>query len=282
MTGHTHQNAPTEFVDAGGIRFAYRRFGKPGTVPLVMMQHFTGNMDNWDPYVTDGFARDREVILFNNAGVSTTGGETPSTVAGMARDAISFVDAIGVKTCDLLGFSLGGFVAQQMALDRPELIRRLLLVGTGPQGGDGMDKFSPEVQHIFFERKYAEPDEIWLDAFFTQSESSQTAGRAFLQRLRARKENRDPPSDMKAAQAQLAAVAAWGSPRTNPFAYLKGISHPALVINGHTDIILPTINSFHLSQHLPNAQLIIYPDSNHGSQYQYPDAFIAHVTQFLQ
>jgi pimeloyl-ACP methyl ester carboxylesterase len=281
MTAFTHHTAPTQFVENGGIRFAYRRFGKSGGVPLVLFQHFTGNMDNWDPAVTEGLARDREVILFNNAGISTTNGETPVSVAGMARDAAAFIDALGLKTCDLLGFSLGGMVAQQLALDRPRLVRKVVLVGTGPQGGDGMDKFSPEVQSIFFEKKYEPGDLIWLDLFFSTSEASQATGRAFLERVRARKDNRDPPSDMKVAQAQLTAVAEWGAPRINRFAYLKGITQPALVINGNDDIILPTINSYHLAQNLPNAELIIYPDANHGSQYQNPERFVAHVGMFL-
>ncbi len=172
MSASTHHTAPTQFVEAAGIRFAYRRFGKTGGVPLVLLQHFTGNMDNWDPAVTDGFARDSEVILFNNAGISTTNGETPTSVAGMARDAAAFIDALGLTSCDLLGFSLGGMVAQQLAIDRPRLVRKLILAGTGPQGGDGMDKFSPEVQSIFFEKKYVPGDLIWLDLFFSRSDAS--------------------------------------------------------------------------------------------------------------
>ncbi len=282
MSASTHHTAPTQFVEAAGIRFAYRRFGKTGGVPLVLLQHFTGNMDNWDPAVTDGFARDSEVILFNNAGISTTNGETPTSVAGMARDAAAFIDALGLTSCDLLGFSLGGMVAQQLAIDRPRLVRKLILAGTGPQGGDGMDKFSPEVQSIFFEKKYVPGDLIWLDLFFSRSDASQATGRAFLERMRARKDGRDPPSDLKVAQAQLTAVAEWGAPRSNRFAYLQGITQPALVINGNDDIILPTINSYHLAQNLPNAELIIYPDSNHGSQYQSPERFVAHAGMFLR
>ncbi len=281
MTEFTHQTAPTGFVEANGVRYAYRRFGKAGSVPLVFFQHFTGTMDNWDPAVTDTLARDREVILFNNAGISSTNGETPNSVEAMARDAASFIDALGVKTCDVLGFSLGGMIAQLIALDRPDLVRKLLLVGTGPQGGNGMASFSPEVASIFFERKYEPADEVWLDAMFAHSASSQAAGRLFLDRIRARKENRDPPSDMKVAQAQIAAVSAWGAPRANPFDYLKGITQPALVVNGNNDIILPTINSYIMAETMPNAQLIVYPDSNHGSQYQYPELFCSHVGLFL-
>ena len=138
MPTHTHQTAPTQFVEANGIRFAYRRFGKAGGVPLVFNQHFTGTMDHWDPAVTDGFAKDREVILFDNAGVSSSSGEVPTTIEDMAANAVAFTNALGLKTVDVLGFSIGGFVAQEMTLQAPNLVRRLVLLGTGPRGGRGM------------------------------------------------------------------------------------------------------------------------------------------------
>src|ERR1700676_3080078 len=135
----THQTAPTQFVEAAGIRFAYRRFGRKGGVPLLFFTHFTGTMDHWDPAVTDGFAQDREVILFNNAGVSSSSGEVPASIEEMARHAAAFVDALGIKTLDALGFSMGGLIAQQFTTDRPDLVRRLILVGTGPRSGEGME-----------------------------------------------------------------------------------------------------------------------------------------------
>ena len=280
MTNNSHRTEPTQFVDGAGIRFAYRRFGKGQGVPLVFFQHFTGTMDNWDPVVTDGLARDRRVILFNNAGISSSGGETPNTIAEMARDAAGFIDALGLEQIDLLGFSLGGFVAQQLTLDRPKQVRRLVLVGTGPRSGEGMATLTPEAKAIFG-KTYEVPDELWLEVFFSPTEASQAAGQAFLKRLRARQEHRDPPISEKVVPAQIAAVEEWGARRSDPYAYLKNIKQPVLVINGSNDVIVYTVNSFILQRNLPNAQLIIYPDSNHGSQYQFPELFVAHVKLFL-
>jgi len=267
-------------VEANGAKIAYRRFGNPVGVPLVFFQHFTGTMDNWDPSVIDAFAKDREVILFNNAGISSSGGNVPTSIEEFARYAEALIDVLGLDKVDLLGFSMGGFIAQQIAVDRPHLVRRVVLVGTGPRGGDGMAEFTPEVGEMFG-RDRAVPDELWLEAFFTPSEKSQAAGRAFLERIRARKEDRDPPISEQVAPAQLAAIAAWGVQRTDAFAYLRGIAQPFLVINGSNDIIISSINSFHLQQNLPNAKLILYPDGNHGSQYQYPREFLRDVSAFL-
>src|SRR6266853_3263066 len=146
---HNHQTAPTQFVEANGIRFAYRRFGKAGGVPLVFNMHFTGTMDHWDPVVTDGFAKNREVILFNNAGVSSSSGEVPTTVEKMGANAVAFIKALGLTKVDVLGFSIGGFIAQEIALQVPYLVKRLVLVGTGPRGGEGMAARTPAAQRIF-------------------------------------------------------------------------------------------------------------------------------------
>src|SRR5882757_248782 len=175
MSNYTHRTAPTQFVEAAGIRFAYRRFGGKIDIPLLFFMHFTGTMDHWDPAVTDGFAQDREVILFNNAGVSSSSGEVPTSIEEMA---------------------------QQFAMDRPDLVRKLILVGTGPRGGEGMASLTPEGQEIFG-AKYDPADEVWLRAFFTPSERSQAAGRKYLERQRTRKVNRDPLPNEKAAPAQL-------------------------------------------------------------------------------
>ena len=196
----------------------------------------------------------------------------------MARHAAAFIDALGLKQIDLLGFSLGGLVAQQLTLDRPKLVRRLVLVGTGPRSGEGMATLTPEAKAIFG-KTYAVPDELWLEVFFSPTETSQAAGQAFLQRLRARKENRDPSINEKVAPAQIAALEEWGAPRNEPYAYLKNIKQPVLIMNGSNDVY--TVNSFILQQNLPNAQLILYPDSNHGSQYPFPELFVEHVTLFL-
>jgi pimeloyl-ACP methyl ester carboxylesterase len=280
MIQHSHQTAPTQFVDAAGVRFAYRRFGKTGGAPLVFNMHFTGTMDHWDPAVTDGLAHDREVILFDNAGISRSSGEVPSSVEAMAANAAAFIKALGLAKVDVLGFSLGGLVSQELALTEPQLVRRLILVGTGPRSGEGMATLTPEAQQTFGAH-YDQPDHLWLKVFFTPSEVSQAAGRAYLRRFRLRVDDRDPEVSDQVAPAQLEALGKWGAPRENPFGYLKAIAQPTLVVNGGTDVIVYSVNSWILQQHLPNAQLILYPDANHGSQYQYPERFVRHVSLFL-
>ncbi len=280
MTQHIHQTVPTQFVEANGIRFAYRRFGNPAGVPLVFNQHFTGTMDHWDPAVTDGFAKDREVILFNNAGVSSSSGEVPTTIGKMGANAVTFIKALGLTKVDVLGFSIGGFVAQEITLQAPDLVRRLVLVGTGPRSGEGMATLTPEAQEIFG-ATYDDPDHLWLRVHFTRSEKSQAAGREFLKRFRLRAQNRDPEINEKVAPAQIEAITKWGAPREKPFGYLKSIHQPTLVINGDNDVIIYSVNSSILQRRLPNAQLILYPDANHDSQYQYPDRFVRHVSLFL-
>jgi pimeloyl-ACP methyl ester carboxylesterase len=277
---HTHQTAPTQFAEANGIRFAYRCFGKPDGVPLVFNQHFAGTMDHWDPAVTDGFAKDREVILFNNAGVSSSSGEVPTTFEKMGAHAVAFIKALELTKVDVLGFSIGGFVAQEIALQAPDLVKRLVLVGTGPRGGEGMATLTPEAQKIFG-ATYDDPDHLWLHVHFTHSEKSQAAGREFLKRFRPRSENRDPEVNGKVAPAQIEAIGKWGAPQKKPFEYLKSIRQPTLVVNGGKDVIIYSVNSFILQQHLPSAQLILYPDASHGSQYQYPELFVLHVSMFL-
>jgi pimeloyl-ACP methyl ester carboxylesterase len=277
---HTHQTAPTQFVEANGIRFAYRRFGNSGGVPLVFNQHFTGTMDHWDPAVTDGLAATREVILFNNAGVSSSSGEVPTSCERMGANAVYFIRALGLPKVDVLGFSIGGFVAQEITLQAPDLVRRLVLVGTGPRSGEGMATLTPEAQEIFG-ATYDEPDHLWLRVHFTRSEKSQAAGREFLKRFRLRAQNRDPDVNEKVASAQIEAISKWGAPWEKPFEYLKSIRQPTLVVNGDNDVIIYSVNSSILQRHVPNAQLILYPDANHGSQYQYPNRFVQHVSLFL-
>ena len=276
MTSDTSLTVPTRFVETEGIRFAYRRWGKPGGVPLVFLNYFSGNLDDWDSNVTDGLAAEYDVILFDNAGVASSGGETPGTVSGMTRDAVAFCDALGLKKVNVLGFSLGGMIAQQMVLDHPDRVDRIVLLGTGPRGGEGMTfaELSAEER--------ADPVQFLLAAFFSPSDASQAAGRAYLDRLAARTRDRDRPVSPTASEAQLYAIREWGAvPPSDRYVTLQKIKQPILVVHGTKDIVVQPVNAFILSQHLPNAQLIMYPDSSHGAQYQHAELFLQHAKLFL-
>jgi len=273
---YTHETVPTQFVEADGVRYAYRRFGRAGTVPLPFLGYFNSNMDAWDPTVTNSLADAHEVILFDNAGVGASGGETPHTVAEMTPHCIAFCRALGLKSIDVVGFSLGGMIAQQLALDHPELVQRLILLGTAPRGGEGLTfaELSSEEQ--------ADPVAFLLGAFFAPSAVSQAAGREYMKRLESRTKDRDLPVSRNSAVAQLAAIREWGIiPATGRYTTLQKITHPTLIVHGNKDIVVEPINALILAEKLPNAQLIVYPDSSHGAQYQHATMFLEHVKLFL-
>jgi pimeloyl-ACP methyl ester carboxylesterase len=243
---HTHVTAPTQFVEANGIKFAYRRFGKEGGIPLLFMQHFRGGMDNWDPAVTDGFAKDRPVILFNNAGIASSTGPSPKTIDGMAQCASDFVRALGLTQLDLLGFSIGGTVAQAFTLQNLKLVRRLILVGTCPRGGE-----PTKDPNVPVHARGNSTLENFLYLFFAPSETSQAAGKAFWERRHQRKEAVDPPTPGESVMAQVAAFQDWLQVKGERFAELRSITQPTLVVNGHNDVMIPTINSWFLQQTFP-------------------------------
>jgi len=275
-----HETAPTRFQEVGDLRLAYRRFGKEGASPLVCLQHFTGTMDNWDPIHTNRLAQDRPVVLVDYSGVGRSGGETPESMPGMARDIIAFIRTLGAEQVDLFGFSIGGMVAQQIALDASDLVRRLILVGTGPAGGEGMAAFSPQVEEIIG-RPNSTPAERVLELFFSPTVTSQAAGKAWLARIAARQADREPLASPQVATAQLAALKLWGEVDGEQYAALKNIPHRTLVVNGHDDIMVATVNSFILQQKLPNAWLILFPDSGHGAHFQFPEEFAEAAARFL-
>jgi pimeloyl-ACP methyl ester carboxylesterase len=273
--------APTRFIKTARETYAYRRFGEGSAPPLVFLQHFTGTLDNWDPAVTDPLARNREVILFESAGVGRSTGEVPTTIAGMAEHLIAFADALRVKQVDLLGFSLGGMVAQQVALDRSLLIRKMLLVGTAPEGGDDiMHLEKPELSKILGNPSITGL-QILVKLFFTESESSQACGQAFATRLTQRASDREPLSGPNVAQSQIAAFRAWERIDDERFAKLRRITQPCLVVNGVRDAMISVRNSYALVENLPNALLLVYPDAGHGSLFQFPESFVQQATLFL-
>jgi pimeloyl-ACP methyl ester carboxylesterase len=273
--------APTQFLQAGSERYAYRRFGSGPKLPLLCLQHFTGTLDNWDPAVTDPLAEEREVILFESAGLGRSSGTVPKTIAGMAVHALAFLEGLGLKTCDVLGFSLGGMVAQQMVLERPSIFRRMMLVGTAPRGGeDVMHLDKPSLAKPLGDNAL-QGYQVLQKIFFAPTKSSQAAGAAFIERLMRRKEDREPTSGPQVAQAQMAAFREWEQVSGERFSDLKKIPHPTLVVNGVFDEMIPVSNSYWLSARLPNAVLLTYPDSGHGSLSQFHESFTRQAGAFL-
>ena len=277
-TTYSHVSAPTQFVAAGGVRYAYRRVGTEIGTPLVFLPHFRAGMDHWDPLVTDGLGTNRPVILFDNAGVASSSGETPGTFEAQADHVAIFVRGLGLQRVDVLGFSIGGYVAQAFTLRFPDLVRRLVLVGTAPRGGEQHGTL-PDVPRVAGNLVPSREDFLFL--FFEPSETSQAAGKAFWERRHQRTTDVDPPSSEQTMKAQTAAIQSWREQHGAHHAELQQIKQPTLVVNGRHDIMVPTINSYILSQHIPNAELVLYPDSGHGSLFQYPRLFVSYVSGFL-
>ena len=273
--------APTQFVKTVRETYAYRRFGMGSGPPVVCLQHFTGTLDNWDPAVTDALARGRQVILFENAGVGRSTGEVPPSVGEMAEHALTFLDALGLSRVDLLGFSLGGMIAQEIAIRRPALIRKMILVGTAPEGGeDIMHMEKPELRTIVEDPNIVGLEKL-VHLFFTPSASSRSAGEQFVRRLAQRKEDREPVSGPNVAVAQLTAFRAWEHVDGERFQKLRDIRQPCLVVNGIFDRMIPVRNSYVLSERLPRAMLVTYPDAGHGSLFQFHDSFVRQASLFL-
>ena len=271
---------PTEstFIEANGTRFAYRKFGAESGTPVVFLVHFRGTMENWDPNMLAPIAQKRPVILFDNKGVGETNGQTPETITEMAQDAASFIKALGLNQVDILGFSIGGMVAQELALQEGHLIRRIIIAGSAPEAGVNPDS-------VIFERMTnhggTENDNLndFMFFFYRTTETSKAAGMASLQRIMNQKQF---DSSAQVQAAQLKAIAKWAQPKTDHnYDWLQNIPHPVLVTNGIEDIMVPTKNSYILAEHLPNAQLIIYPDSGHGHLFQFPELFAENVNSFL-
>jgi pimeloyl-ACP methyl ester carboxylesterase len=277
----SNTTAPTQLLEVKNQSYAYRRFGNGPGLPLLCLQHFTGTLDNWDPAVTDPLASGREVILFDSAGVGRSSGDVPQTIAAMAEHPMAFLDALGITTCDVIGYSLGGMVALQMVQTRSSIVRRMILVGTAPRGGeDVMHLEKPNLaKHIQdpTNRGY----DVLKKIFFTSSSASQAAAEAFVGRISQRKGDRDAAAGPKVAGAQIAAFREWETFKGERFADLRAIRQPALVVNGVHDEMIAVRNSYWLADNLPNAVLLVYPDAGHGSLFQYPDSFTRHAAAFL-
>lgn len=278
MITETATSTPTAFLQVDGIRFAHRRLNRGSGVPVLLTQHFMGNLDTIDPAVLDGLAATREVIWFDTSGVGASTGEPGSTIETIAEDAVRFARALGLERFDLIGHSMGGQVAQEVATTRPELVRRLVLVGTGPRAGE--PTHPADGAAALFAAGPNRNDERWLPIFFGPSLRSRAAGLAYLERIRGRSD-RDLPFSDAAAAAYSAARIEWGRPGAARQDYLRRITAPTLVVNGSRDIVIPTVNSFTLQQRLPDAKLLLYPDSGHAPHFQYPVDFVAEVVRFL-
>jgi pimeloyl-ACP methyl ester carboxylesterase len=280
--GASQLTAANQTVEAAnGVIYAYRRFGNAdaGELPLVFLQHYSGNLDGWDPALVDPLAETREIILFDNAGVAGSSGAAPRTMVAMAHDALSFIDALELPEVDLFGYSIGGYIAQELVLIRPQLVRRIVLAGTAPEGGLDIHGFSAAVLPVTMSDDPGADGLLFL--FFEKSEASIAKGKEFVGRIFTREADRDVDVTRATYEAQLDAFTAWGIPDRTRLNRLAGIRQPVLVANGDNDIMVPTPNSHLLAEHLPDARIEIYPDAGHGFLFQYPAEFAEKVNDFL-
>lgn len=272
----TLETAPTQYIETNGVKFSYRALGPKSGTPLVLLQHFTGTMDAWDPAVVNALAKSRPVVVFNNRGVGASNGVVADNVAQMTTDAYAFIQALGYNKVDLLGFSLGGFIAQELAAQHPELVHKVILAGTTYQGGGN---HLMQVLSEAFSRVNAPDPRDYL--FFSQSDAGKKAASAFLSRVYARTKGRDPESGKEIADAHGKALIVWTSTPDPEYTTLKSIQQPVLIVTGSNDTMLNTEGSITLYRQIKNAQLVLFPDSNHGSIFQYHNSFVNTANYFL-
>jgi len=277
-TGSTWATAPTQTLQAVGVRYAYRELGRHhGGTPIVLLNHLAAVLDNWDPRVVDGLAAQHHVIVFDQRGVGASTGKPAESIEEMAQDALAFIDATGFEQVDLFGFSMGGMVAQELVLMAPQRVRRMILAGTGPAGGEGIAKVAGVANYDLL-RGWLSGQDPKQYLFFTRSPEGIAAGQAFLARLQERTVDRDTDIAVGTYFAQLRALTAWG--RKAP-ADLSGVQHAVLVVNGDQDRMVPTANSHELARRLPNSRLVIYPDAGHGGVFQHHADFVRQALAFL-
>jgi pimeloyl-ACP methyl ester carboxylesterase len=273
----TWKTAPTHTIKAGGVEFAYRQLGPRTGVPVVFLTHLAAVLDNWDPRVVDGIAAKHRVITFDNRGVGASSGATPRIIEEMARDAVTFIRGLGFDQVDLFGLSMGGMIAQVIAQQQPQLVRKMILAGTGPAGGEGIDRVT-RVTYLDTARGLLTQQDPKQFLFFTRTPNGRRAGKELLARLAERTNDRDKAISLRSFRAQLAAIHRWG--QQTP-ADLRSIHQPVLLMNGDSDKMVPTKNTVDLHRRLPNSQLVIYPDAGHGGVFQFHQDFIKRALEFL-
>jgi pimeloyl-ACP methyl ester carboxylesterase len=273
----TWMNAPTHTIDVDGVEFAYRQLGPRTGVPVIFLTHLAAVLDNWDPRVVDGIAEEHRVITFDNRGVGGSSGSTPTTIGEMATDVVTFVHALGLDQVDLIGFSMGGMIAQVIAQTEPQLVRKMILAGTGPAGGEGIDKVT-RISYLDTGRGLLTRQDPKQLLFFTRTPNGRRAGKEFLARLEERTTDRDKAISVRSFRAQLKAIHRWGQQKPTD---LSSIHQPVLVINGESDKMVPTENTVDLARRLPNSQLVVYPDAGHGGVFQFHENFVKRALEFL-